>query len=235
VSNLVFIYCDESCHLEHDGQHAMVLGALSCPASIRQKLGRRIKDLKRKHQVPAGREIKWTQVSPSRLGFYLDLVELFFEEPTVGFRAVVVPDKQALDHASFDQCHDDFYYKMWWQLLTRWIDDQHRYRIFVDIKDTKSAEKLTKLHDVLCNAHYDFDRSCILSIDAVESDQVPQLQLSDLLIGAVSHLHRGLTSSPAKTSVIDAIKARTGLSLVRSTLPSARKFNLFVWRPQVLT
>ena len=30
---MINIYCDESCHLEHDKARAMLLGAISCPAS----------------------------------------------------------------------------------------------------------------------------------------------------------------------------------------------------------
>lgn len=31
MSEFFNIYCDESCHLENDGQKSMVLGAVSCP------------------------------------------------------------------------------------------------------------------------------------------------------------------------------------------------------------
>lgn len=226
------IYCDESCHLEKDGQHAMVLGAVSCPGDSRQRVGRAIKRLKAEHGIPAGREIKWTQISPSTLDFYRALVHLFFDEPCLGFRAVVVPDKRALDHARFAQSHDDFYYKIWWQLLRRLIDDQHLFRVFVDIKDTHSAVKLEKLHEVLCNTHYDFDRERIKSVEAVRSHEVPLVQLADVLVGTLSHRFRELDGSVAKQSLINHVRQRSGLSLERSTPPSARKFNLFVWQPQ---
>lgn len=232
MSNIVHIYCDESCHLEHDRQRSMVLGALSCPGDIRHALGRKIKELKARFGVPAQREIKWTQVSPSKVDFYLALVDLYFDETRAGFRAVVVPDKSELDHLRFDQDHDDFYYKMWWQLLTRLIDDEHRFRVFVDIKDSNSAEKLKRLHEVLCNTHYDFDHERILRVEAVHSHDVLPLQLADLMIGALSHLHRGISGSEAKAAVIERISRRSGLSLLQSTPPLARRFNVFVWRPQ---
>jgi len=232
MSDTAHIYCDESCHLEKDRQRAMVLGGLTCSADIRQALGRRIKALKQAHDIPEWREIKWTQVSPSGQAFYVALVDLFFDEPALGFRAVVIPNKETLDHAAFDQTHDDFYYKMWWQLLTRLVDDEHRFRIFVDIKDTRSAEKLRKLHEVLCSTHYDFDQGRILSVEAVRSHDVPLLQLADVFIGAMSHLHRGLNGSAAKRFVIERIRERSGLSLLRSTPPQARKFNVFIWSPR---
>jgi hypothetical protein len=230
MSDITYIYCDESCHLEHDGQRAMVLGGLTCSADLRQAIGRKIKILKKAHGIPDSREIKWTQVSPSRLEFYLSLVDLFFDQPDLGFRTVVIPDKARLAHDAYGQTHDDFYYKMWWQLLTRLIDDQHRFRIYLDIKDTKSARKQAKLHEVLRNTHYDFDSKRILSVESVRSHDVPLLQLSDLLIGAVSHLHRGIDGSDAKQSLIEKIRARSRLSLTANTPPQARKFNVFIWR-----
>ena len=230
MNDQVHIYCDESCHLEHDHQSAMVLGAVSCPADKRHSVGRAIKALKARHGIAATREIKWTQVAPSTLAFYRDLVSLFFDKPSLGFRGVVVPDKQVLDHGRFDQDHDDFYYKMWWQLLTRLIDDQHAFRIFVDIKDTHSNAKLRKLHDVLCNTHYDFNNERIRSIEAVRSHDVPLVQLADVLTGILSHHFRGIQGSEAKQALIQHLRERSGLGLHRSTPPGARKFNLFVWR-----
>ena len=38
MNNLYNIYCDESCHLEHDRQKAMVLGGIWCPYDKRKKL-----------------------------------------------------------------------------------------------------------------------------------------------------------------------------------------------------
>ena len=42
MSELIHVYCDESCHLENDQMRAMVLGAVWCPASHRAMLARKI-------------------------------------------------------------------------------------------------------------------------------------------------------------------------------------------------
>lgn len=228
----IHVYCDESCHLEHDHASAMVLGAVWCPASHRAMLGRKIKALRSTYGVGPGVEIKWVKVSPAKLDFYLALVDLFFDEPLLHFRGLVVPDKSALDHSRFAQDHDGFYYKMWYLLLNRMISPDERYRIFIDIKDTRGQAKVAKLHEVLCNAHYDFDRSVIESIEQVHSHDVSLLQLADLLIGALGYLHRNLHDSEAKQAVIERIRQRSRLNLDSSTLLRADKFNLFVWRPQ---
>jgi len=233
-NDFIHIYCDESCHLENDHQRAMVLGAVWCPASHRAALGRKVKALRNQYGLPAGFEIKWTKVSPGLVGFYLALVDLFFDEPLLHFRSVVVPDKEALEHGAFGQTHDEFYYKIWYLLLTHLVDDEHRFRVFLDIKDTQGGAKVDKLHEVLCNKHYDFNRDVITDVELVHSHHVPLLQLADLLMGALSHLHRGLDGSAAKQAVIERIRLHSGHNLLRSTPPRVDKFNLLVWRPQAV-
>lgn len=232
MSERIHIYCDESCHLENDHLRAMVLGAVWCPASHRQMLARQIKDLKASFGLPPHFEIKWVKVSPGQVSFYQALLDLFFDEPLLHFRGLVVPDKQALNHAKFGQDHDGFYYKQWYTLLNRLIDPSKHYRIFLDIKDTRGQVKVDKLHEVLCNANYDFDRQVIESVELVHSHDVLLLQLADLLIGALSYAHRGLQDSPAKLALVAHVRHRSGLSLEQSSLLRADKFNLFIWRPQ---
>lgn len=232
MTERIHIYCDESCHLENDHLRAMVLGAIWCPASHRQALARKIKALKAAHGLPPQFEIKWVKVSPGQLPFYQALMDLFFDEPLLHFRGLVVPDKQALDHGKFQQDHDTFYYKQWYTLLNRLIDPSKRYRVFLDIKDTRGQAKVKKLHDVLCSANYDFDRSVIESIELVHSHDVLLLQLADLLIGALSYVHRGVHDSPAKLALVAHLRHRSGLRLEQSSLLRADKFNLFVWMAQ---
>jgi len=226
----IHVYCDESCHLENDRQRAMVLGALWCPANRRKFLARRVKALRHAHGVGVNFEIKWVKVSSGKLGFYRDLIDLFFDEPLLGFRGLVVPNKARLRHEEFSQSHDEFYYKMWYFLL----------KVFLDQKDTRGGERLRKLHDVLCSKNDDFDKSIINSVELIQSSDLVLLQLADLLIGALSYLHRRLSLSPAekiiispaKKELVDHLRKRSGLSLQKSTLLKEGKFNLFIWRPQ---
>jgi hypothetical protein len=134
MTQTIHIYCDESCHLENDGMRAMVLGALWCRADHRKALARKIKALKAEHGLASGFEIKWVKVSPGKLPFYQALLDLFFDEPLLCFRGLVVPDKNALDHGRFGQSHNEFYYKQWYTLLNRLIDPERRCRIFLDTK-----------------------------------------------------------------------------------------------------
>ena len=231
-SKNINIYCDESCHLEHDHIPVMVMGALTCPIEERRRITESIWHLKEQHGLARSFEAKWTKVSPAQKTFYEELIALFFSEDALSFRAVVIPDKSLLDHGRFGQSHDDFYYKTYYRLLTALLENGNRYRIYLDIKDTQGQQKVNKLHEVLCNAHLDFDRDMIERIQQVHSHEVELMQLTDLLIGALAYRFRNLTGSQTKLELIEQIKSRSKLSLKSSSLLSARKFNLFVWEAQ---
>jgi hypothetical protein len=231
MERIINIYCDESCHLPNDGQKAMVLGALWCFKARAKTHNHAIAALKAKYRLSPFFEIKWTKISSGKNDFYCDLVNYFFEQRTMGFRAWVISDKTILVHDDYNQTHDDWYYKMYFYLLRNLISTDRKYHIYLDIKDTRSRKKLRKLSDVLSNANYDFSREIIERIQHVRSHDINLLQLADLLIGAMSYHARGLTGSAAKKNIIQIIKKRTGLSLARNTLPGERKFNMCIWRP----
>ncbi|PHK93892.1 hypothetical protein CR162_16535 [Pseudoroseomonas rhizosphaerae] len=235
---VVNLYCDESCHLEHDDSPVMVLGALACPAAAARPTSAAIHALKARHGLAPGFEIKWSKVSPGRLAFYLDLVGLFFATPELRFRAVVIPDKKSLDHAAFSQTHDDWYYKMYYQTLLPFLAADAEHRVYLDIKDTRGGAKTEKLHDVLCTALRDPFRSRVSRVQQVRSHEVAPMQLADLLIGAVGYANRQLRTSPAKLALVEALSAGGRppghpRSLSSTSYLSETKVNLLMWRPAV--
>jgi hypothetical protein len=230
VVGLINIYCDESCHLENDGQPAMVLGAISIPESKLNEIKSRIADIRRRHKMSPQFEFKWTKVSPAKLGLYQDLIDYFFDDDDISFRCVVIPDKAALSHGIYKQTHDDWYYQMYFKLLKYMVNPNNKYQIYLDIKDTRSKEKVARLHDVLCDNSLDFSRNIIQKVQQVRSHEVALVQLSDLLIGAISYKARKLDSSLAKQEIVERIIKRSRYSLTQSTLPNESKFNIFVWQ-----
>jgi len=222
------VYCDESCHLPNDGQPLMVLGAVWCPVDKSREISVRLREIKEAHGLPPDFEVKWSKVSPAKQSFYRDYLDYFFDDDDLHFRAWVA-HKTGLAHADFGQSHDDWYYKMLFGLLEPLIRPDARFRIYLDKKDTRSARKVVKLHDVLCNNLYDFDRKILERVQVVESHAVEGLQLADLLLGAVSYVNRGLAGNAGKESLIARIRERTGYTLTRPTLLREPKFNMFVW------
>ena len=209
----------------------MVLGAAWCPLAKTAEINRRIREIKVRHGLAADFEIKWTKISQAKLRFYLDLVDYFFDDDDIRFRAVVI-HKTKLDHSKYGQDHDTWYYKMYFTLLSVLIDRENCFRIYLDIKDTRSQPKIKKLHEVLCNANYDFQSSIIERMQPVHSHEVGVLQLADLLIGAISYINRDLKGNAGKLAVIERIKERSRLSLVRNTLLRERKINILIWEPR---
>ena len=229
MSKVINIYCDESCHLPNDGKPVMVLGAVWCPVEKTHEIATRLREIRAKHGLPNGYEIKWSKVSPAKVEYYQDLIDYFFDDDDLKFRGVIAP-KAGLDHDRFNQTHDDWYYKMMFLLLSRIIGPGGSYRIYLDKKDTRSGQKVRKLHDVLANDIFDFDHRIVERVQIVQSHDVIQLQLSDLLLGAISYVNRDLGGSAAKLQLIERIRERSGYSLAKSTLYREEKFNLFYWR-----
>ncbi|MCH5329017.1 MAG: DUF3800 domain-containing protein [Coprobacter sp.] len=229
--NRIFnIYCDESCHLEHDGQKAMTIGGIWCPENKKKEIFRRIREIKVEHGLNPFFEIKWNKISPKKLSFYMDIVNYFFDNSDLHFRVLVIPDKRELNHHAFNQTHDDFYYKVYFDMLKAVFRPDCGYNVYIDIKDTRGQKKVDKLHEVLCHSQYDFDCEIIRRVQQVNSREIELVALADLLVGAVSYLHRGLNSSEAKMKIIDRIKSRSGYDLSKNTLYLEQKFNVFIWK-----
>lgn len=225
------IFCDESCHLESDSG-AMALGGIVVPTHFVYNFNSEIRELKRRYQLSTNCELKWTKISPSGLGVYTELVNYFFSNPNITFRAVVIPDKSKLNHKCFNQTHDTWYYKMYFILLSRLIECGKHNNIYLDIKDTKSSNKVRKLQEILRNNELDFDRSIISKLQNIRSHEVELMSIVDVLIGALTYYYRGFSTSETKRCIIKLIQEKSGLSNFRTTLLSQKKFNLLIWNPQ---
>ncbi|MGQ3015430.1 MAG: DUF3800 domain-containing protein [Flavobacteriales bacterium] len=234
MKNEYNIYCDESCHLLHNTGNTMVFGAVWCSITKKQEAFKRVREIKNNHGFQSDFEVKWNKVSPAKLDFYLNLIDYFFDDDDLHFRALIVPNKSLLNHKAFNQDHDTFYYKMYFDLLKVILSPQSAYNIYLDIKDTRSQHKIMELHNVLRNNHYDYHNQIIKKIQQVHSHEVELLQITDLLAGAISYLHRGLSTSTAKTELINRIKERSNYSLLKSTLYKEDKMNIFVWKPKII-
>ena len=216
------IFCDESCHLENDEQTFMILGGLIIDDAKYHKILGEIKQIRIRYKM--GTEFKWTKISKSRLGFYQALIDLFLQEPSLKFRAVIV-NKKVLNHGQFNYGeHDIFYYKMFYYVLDHFINTEDIYKAFFDYKDTKSRLRLNKLKEVFDNKYRNKTNIHLQSIRSHESDLI---QLADLFIGAVSYKVRDFKTSMAKLTVADYLEEKTERSLTCSTPLFDKKFNLF--------
>ena len=217
------LYCDESCHLENDGESVMLIGGISCPDYVRNIVYKEIKEIKRKHGISSRSEIKWRKVSNSKITFYEDLVNYFFDNEHLNFRVVII-DKNKLNHKKYNQTHDDFYYKQYFYLVRKFLfeDDVN---VFIDIKDTNSILKVNKLKNILENWKQSPKR--IKNIQQIRSHENSIMQLADLLIGAVAYKNRSFESSLARIRLSNLISNRAKHELTTNTKYNAIKFNIF--------
>lgn len=232
MSQIYNVYCDESSHLENDNQSVMVLGAVWCSLEKVREITMRLREIKERHGLKPDFEIKWTKVSPAKQRFYLDILDYFFDDDDLHFRALVIPDKSKLRHSDFNQDHDDWYYKMYFSMLKAILEPKSSYRIYLDIKDTRSENKVRKLHNFLCNHVQDHNREIVERLQSVRSHEVAILQIADLLIGAVNYVNRDLHTSEAKIAIVNRLRERSHYNLTSSTLPRESKVNIFIWKAQ---
>lgn len=118
-------------------------------------------------------------------------MDYFFDNDDLHFR-VLVAHKNGLRHEDFNQTHDDWYYKMYYLALQTIFVPRSSYDIYIDVKDTRSGPKNRKLHEVLCRKLRDSNCRVVHQIQSVHSQDVEQIQLADLLIGAVGYANRQL-------------------------------------------
>jgi hypothetical protein len=217
MSKTFNIYCDESCHLENDHKNYMFLGKISSAYNQVKHHTEQIKELKKKHNFYG--EIKWTNVSKSKIHFYMDLVDYFFYTD-LHFRAIGI-DKTKIKHQEFGQTHDDFYYKMYYFLLNHNVQSLYNYNVYLDIKDSLSAYKVNKLKEIL-NSKYGVFRN----IQNIRSHESILMQLTDFMMGAISYLHNNIEkSNSAKVKIIEKIKSNSNVDLLNTNYSD--KLNLF--------
>lgn len=224
----ISIYSDESHHLKNQSGK-MVIGAVWCSSASHSTIKDRLKLLKQTHNISPHREIKWTKISPAKLDYYKSIIELFFEQEAVNFRAVVVP-KSRLRHGDFDQTEDEFYYKMQYIMLSNIVKkNSGNLKIYLDYKDTWSNFRTKKLVDYLDNTasydHHQFQAQPIRSTESV------LMQLTDLLIGAVAYANNSGGDSGAKAEIVKLIEEKSGQKLTQQTPFGIDKVNIFNWEP----
>ena len=211
-------YCDESCHLEHDHFPYMLISYVSSSYNQVKIHSKNIRALKEKHFFKG--EMKWSALSKSKYPFYNEVIEYFFATD-LQFRAIVI-DKSQMRHSEFNQSHNDFYDKMYFQLLTKKIFPEYSYNIYLDIKDTRSYEKAKSLKTYL-NRNF----VSVRTLQIIRSYESELMQLTDVLMGAITYHLRNEKKVIAKNKIIDKIQSHCPFPITQSTPRSTEKFNLF--------
>ncbi len=217
MSKTFNFYCDESTHLQNDGMPYMMIAYISSAYHQVKQHKEYLKFLKAKHKVKG--EIKWSNVSGGQYPYYADLIDYFFATD-LAFRSVIVKKSQ-INEAIEGFSYNDFYFKMYYQLLHHKINLAYNYNIYMDIKDTVSHKKLAKLKDILRH------NSSIRNFQFIRSHESSLMQLTDLIMGAINYKLRGLGQVTAKNKLIAKIESQCKTPITQSTPKNEGKLNLF--------
>ena len=107
----------------------MVLGCVWCPKDKVKAIHERIRDIKDRNGILPSGEVKWTRISKGNMAVYQQLIDYFFDTDDLNFRAIII-DKEELNHKEYGQTHDDWYYKMMFQLIHTILEsDNNSYEI----------------------------------------------------------------------------------------------------------
>lgn len=224
------LFCDESCHLEHDKSDVMVLGTLFCPEASVESINRKIKTLRYQHNYQT--ELKWTKLHAKQIDFYKKLIDLFFDTDSLRFKATVVINKSLLNHEQFNQgSHNNFYYKMFYYAVRDFLSTGNHYKIYLDYMDSQGRDKAKKLTQVLHNATLGQND---ISAYIIRSHESQLIQLCDLFIGALSYVNRTdiAQESKIKNELVNYLQQKICHRLDIGTPPWELKFNIFRFSPR---
>jgi len=218
------VYCDES---RHDGGKLspyMAIGGLWVPRSQKEAISRGFRDcLRRRH---LGAEVKWNKVSRKRFDDYKALVDYFFANDALKFRAIVVEESK-VDYAKFHGGDRELgFYKFYFEMLEKWLIDNNQYLVLLDFKRNKGTDRLTSLRRALEKKIR--GRAWISDLAVINSRETPLAQLVDLLTGAVAATCCEFSKPTAKSELAAYIAAKRGASLgEQSPNPKFEKINIF--------
>lgn len=211
------VYCDESTHLENDGMPFFMLAYISVAYNQIKIHKEGLKAIRARHKAKG--EIKWAKACEGNYHYYADLIDYFFSND-INFRSVIIK-KDQIDKSNPDFNYNDFYFKMYYQLIHHKTSLEYNYNIYLDIKDTRSNKKLAKLKDVLKW------NTSIRGFQFIRSHESSFMQLADLIMGAINYKLRGENKVTAKNKLIERIEQHCNRPITQSTPKADGKFNLF--------
>ena len=226
------LFCDESCHLQYDGSDVMCIGALVLADSEISKYKTEIKRIKLKYGIL--HELKWNTISNTHKAMYDELIDLFFNS-NMAFRCILLKNKTNIKAEDLDRAsYNEYYYSLIEKLIRYAVRHNNNangnYRIFLDLKDTHSHIKLSTIKAELENSLSGNEH--IISMQNIRSHESQFIQMTDLLLGAVSYRARGLNTSKAKIYIVDKIEKLSGYVLNEGTEPGDDKFSIYDFQPK---
>jgi len=235
---LYHIFCDES---RQSQDRFMVLGGLIIPAEGVEVFNDTMEQYRKQTNMMA--ELKWSKVSDQKLAEYKTFIEYFFALNNTGrlqFHCMIV-DNHQINHRKYNESNPELgFYKFYYQLLLHAFgrryckaDSDARFIIYLDNRTTKY--KLSTLKVILNRGiakKYGVEKEPFRNIEPQDSKMSNQLQVGDLLIGAVGYQKNGYQliagAKKAKIELAEHIASAAGLAdLKTDTMLHNRRFTIW--------
>ena len=235
VKSDYLIYCDESCPLEYES--TTLLGAIGCSYESKEIIVKELRSIKNKYFINSRYETKWVMVSKSKLEYYKELINYFYNNDDIRIRILVAKNKENLNNDKYNNGdYQEWYYKMYYYLLDKFIDCNYDYYMLYDEKDKYTTYKMNKVKDIIKTKksfndpeHFNF------KIKQINSKESELMQLLDVIMGAVGYKNRGFLKKEkgeTKKEIVNYIEEVFNKSISETTSPFESKFNIFIWSPR---
>lgn len=209
----------------------MLIGGLWVPVDNESNARALLAQVRSQHNL--GAEMKWTKVSENMLPSYKDFVDVFFTEPSLAFKCIVI-DTKLLDYKTFHKGDEELgFYKFYYQLISRNLFPENLYRLFTDERSNRKSTRLEVLK-ITVNRWWKKRNNVepLRSVEPRRSHDEDLIQLADVMLGAFAYAWNGYKTSEAKLALVSHIAARLGTTTLRiATRPTSRKVNIWKWQP----
>ncbi len=218
------VYCDESRHTLGEKGGYWSIGSLWLPREKKREFTKKIRTTLDKFCLRG--EVKWSKVSRVSYEGYCALVDLFMEEEYLKFRTIVVDYSTYSAEIYHGGDNELGFYKLYYELLIKWIEDNDECLFLLDYQTVKNAERYKELKMYLQTKIG--GRAIVSDLTVVNSQETPIVQMADLFTGAVAAAWCGVNEGTPKEQLIKYIESKIGRSLRAPSLsPNICKFNIF--------
>lgn len=192
-------------------------------------------------EFPSRSELHWVKVSKGKLETYKKFIDFFATYPGADFRCMVL-DTRALDYETYHDGDKELgFYKFLYFFLSRNIEKDYKYRgvsevyqIYLDRRRKENDIEVGRLQDLKVFLNRRLNSRCIINdgnvvrnVEAMDSKASPEIQIADILMGAVGYSWEGFQTSPAKLGLVSHIEKTFGLKLNVPTPYLAEKINIW--------
>lgn len=230
------ISCDES---GINGTKYYGFGTLWMRWQRRGDFAALVRDLRYRHRFPDIEEFKWNKVNLRFLPFYKHLVELFFRRRWLAFHCLVIR-RAVVDKSRHNGDWDVARRKQLGLLLTNKIercvrahpDREQTFRVWTDPLPSRYAKAHEAMGVIANNAlRRVLGERPVDKVFEHDSREKPQIQLCDLLLGAVMEAWQQRAGAP-KLELARFIAEHLGwMDLRADTRAVERKFNIWYYKP----